>query len=67
MAATVFEKITESKEALGELLASLPVADSPWDKAFQKRYCNSCTLENCGPCPHEEQRSNPVWWLGLEE
>lgn len=67
MAATVFDKITESKEALGELLRSLPVADSPWDKAFHKRYCNGCTLENCDPCPREEQRSNPEWWLGLEE
>ena len=51
---TNFEKITETPEALGELLASLTVIDSPWEDAFQKAFCAGCGLENCDvvECPH---------------
>ncbi len=35
---TNFEKITETPEALGELLASLTVIDSPWEDAFHKAF-----------------------------
>ena len=36
---TNFEKITQSPEALGEFLASLPVLEGPWDEEFQRNYC----------------------------
>lgn len=62
---TNFEKITETPEALGELLASLTVIDSPWEDAFQKAFCAGCGLENCDvvKCPHDAERNNPLWWL----
>ncbi len=62
---TNFEKITETPEALGELLASLTVIDSPWEDAFQKAFCAGCGLENCDvvECPHDAERNNPLWWL----
>ena len=33
---TNFEKITETPEALGEFLASLPVATGSWDEEFHR-------------------------------
>ena len=42
---TNFEKIAETPEALGEFLASLPVADGPWDVEFRKAFCAKC--ERC--------------------
>ena len=62
---TNFEKITETPEALSELLASLTVIDSPWEDAFQKAFCAGCGLENCDvvECPHDAERNNPLWWL----
>lgn len=36
-----------------------------WDAAFQKRYCSSCTAENCDACANEQFRNNPEWWLSL--
>lgn len=63
-----FEKLTASPEALGKFLASIPVANSPWDDAFYKKFCSVCDREDCDdpPCPHQAQRNNPVWWLGQE-
>lgn len=62
---TNFEKITASPEAMGEFLASLPVATGPWDKEFHRMFCDSCERENCdeGKCPHQDKRYNPLWWL----
>ncbi len=64
-----FEKITASPEALAEFLASLNVADSPWDAAFHKKFCADCWQEDCdgGPCPHQKERNNSAWWLRLGE
>ena len=64
---TNFEKITASPEALGEFLASLPVATGPWDEEFHRAFCDSCERENCdeGRCPHQDKRYNPLWWLML--
>lgn len=66
---TNFEKITTSPEALGELLASLTVIDSPWEDAFHKAFCADCGRENCYGkcCPHQAERNNPTWWLKLGE
>ena len=35
---TNFEKITQSPEALGEFLSSLPMLEGPWDEEFQRNY-----------------------------
>lgn len=66
---TNFEKITASPEALGEFLASLPVATGPWDKEFHRAFCDSCERENCDGkrCPNQDKRYNPLWWLKLGE
>ena len=60
-----FEKITASSEALAEFLASLPVTTGPWEKEFQKALCAVCEREDCDgePCPHQDKRNNPLWWL----
>lgn len=63
---TQFEKITESLDALGTFLVSLPVIDGPWDMEFQARFCADCLYLGCDDCPHEEFRNNPRWWLTLE-
>lgn len=67
MARTNFDKITASPEALGEFLASLPVLQGPWDDAFQRTFCADCAVDDCdaAPCPHQTERNNPAWWLGL--
>lgn len=62
---TEFEKITVSKAVLGSFLASLPCLEGPWDTAFHREFCDKCEAENCDNCPHEEERNNPGWWLGL--
>ena len=62
---TVFEAVTKDAATLAALLGSLPVLEAPWDVAFQKRYCSSCTAENCDACENEQFRNNPEWWLSL--
>lgn len=42
---SVFDAITKDKPTLAGFLRSLPVIEAPWDAAFQKRYCSSCTAE----------------------
>lgn len=42
---TAFDAITKDKPTLAGFLRSLPVIEAPWDAAFQKRYCSSCTAE----------------------
>lgn len=61
-----FEKITQSRAALGAFLSSLPVLSAPWDDEFHIRICEMCSAANCDACPHEAERNNPEWWLGLE-
>ena len=62
---TAFDAITKDKPTLAGFLRSLPVIEAPWDTAFQKRYCSSCTAENCDACANEQFRNNPEWWLSL--
>ncbi len=65
---TNFEAITQNAEMLGAFLRALPVLEGPWDTEFQRRYCTGCEKASCddgGPCPHENERNNPGWWLGL--
>ena len=65
---TNFEKITEAPEALGEFLASLPVATGLWDEEFHRMFCDGCQVEDCDGqgCPHKVERGNPLWWLMQE-
>ena len=63
-AATNFEKITASPEALAAFLSSLPVLSGPWDEAFHRRYCDACSAEECGGCENKAL-NNPFWWLSL--
>jgi len=63
---TNFEKLMASQEVLAAFLASIPAATRPWDEDFQQTVCTHCTLVDCEPCPHEEKRSNPRWWLAQE-
>lgn len=60
----VFEKVTESPEALASLLRALPAIETPWDDAFHRLYCSSCSAADCDDCRRPE-RDNPLWWLGL--
>lgn len=39
----VFEKVTESPEALASLLRAIPAIETPWDEAFHRLYCSSCS------------------------
>lgn len=61
---TVFDRITASRETLGEFINSLPVVEGPWDEAFQRRFCAVCGAEDCDGC-RKAERDNPLWWLGL--
>lgn len=61
----VFDAITKDKPTLAGFLRFLPCIEAPWDAAFQKRYCSSCTAENCDACENEQFRNNPEWWLSL--
>ncbi len=62
---TAFDAITKDKPTLAGFLRSLPCIEAPWEAAFQKRYCSSCTAENCDACKNEQFRNNPEWWLSL--
>ncbi len=65
-----FEKITVSAGVLSDFLRVLPVIEGPWDKEFQKRFCQNCRAsgqESCNNyCPDADKRNNPEWWLSLE-
>lgn len=61
-----FERIAGSPEALGAFLASMPVANAPWDDEFHKQFCADCLYLGCDSCPHEQFRNNPLWWLNKE-
>lgn len=63
---TYFDILTRTTETLGSFLAALAVPAAPWDDAFHRCFCDTCPAENCDACPHEAERNNPVWWLGLE-
>ena len=55
----VFEKITESPEALASLLQAIPAIETPWDDAFHRLYCSSCSATDCDDCRRPE-RDNPL-------
>lgn len=60
---------TIDPETLGAFLRGLPVIEAPWDEAFQRKYCAGCGKVSCddgSPCPYEDKRNNPLWWLSQE-
>jgi hypothetical protein len=61
----VFEKVTESPEALASLLRAIPAIETPWDDAFHRIYCDHCAAENCDNCPNEAIRGSAIWYLTL--
>ena len=64
-----FEEITKNPETLGAFLRGLPVIEAPWDEEFQRKYCAGCGKVSCddgSPCPYEDKRNNPLWWLSQE-
>lgn len=46
------------------LLRALPAIETPWDDAFHRLYCSSCSAADCDDCRRPE-RDSPLWWLGL--
>lgn len=67
--ATNFEAITKNPETLATFLRALPILEGPWDEEFQRNYCAGCGKVSCddgSPCPYEDKRNSPGWWLGLE-
>jgi Fe-S-cluster-containing dehydrogenase component len=63
-----YEKYTSSPEMLEKLLKEVSTREEkPWEIAFNRIFCHECEHDTCPEvCPHEEQRDNPGWWLGLE-
>jgi len=59
-----FEKVAASPETLGAFLASLPIADGPWDGQFHRQSCDGCK-QTCNHCQYKDKRNNPTWWLKL--
>ena len=59
----VFEKITENPETLAAFLGTIPAIETPWDDAFHRLYCSSCSAADCDDCRRPE-RDSPLWWLG---
>lgn len=59
-----YQSITASPEALASLLRAIPAIETPWDDAFHRIYCSSCSAADCDDCRRPE-RDNPLWWLGL--
>lgn len=45
-----FQSITASPEALAAFLGSIPAIETPWDDAFRRIYCSSCSAEDCDDC-----------------
>lgn len=59
-----YQSITASPEALAAFLGSIPAIETPWDDAFHRLYCSSCSAADCDDCRRPE-RDSPLWWLGL--
>lgn len=55
----IFEKITESPEALASLLRAIPAIETPWDEAFHRLYCSSCSAADCDACRRPERDITP--------
>lgn len=54
-----FQRITASPETLAAFLGSISAIETPWDDAFHRIYCSSCSAEDCDDCRRSE-RDNPL-------
>ena len=45
-----FQSITASPEALAAFLGSIPAIETPWDEAFHRLCCSSCSAADCDDC-----------------
>ena len=59
-----FQRITASPESLADFLRTIPAIETPWDDAFHRLCCSSCTADVCDDC-RRLAGYNPLWWLGL--
>ena len=59
-----FQRITASRETLAAFLGTIPAIETPWDDAFHRLYCSSCSAADCDDCRRPE-RDSPLLWLGL--
>lgn len=51
-------------KTLAAFLGTIPAIETPWDDAFHRLYCSSCSAADCDDCRRPE-RDSPLWWLGL--
>lgn len=52
-----FQRITASREALATFLGTIPAIETPWDDAFHRIYCSSCSAADCDDCRRPERDS----------
>lgn len=45
-----YQSITASLEELAAFLGSIPAIETPWDDAFHRLYCSSCSAADCDDC-----------------
>lgn len=50
-----FQRITASREALAAFLGTIPAIETPWDDAFHRIYCSSCSAADCDDCRRPER------------
>lgn len=58
-----FQRITASREALAAFLGTIPAIETPWDDAFHRIYCSSCSAADCDDCRRPE-RDSPLTEIG---
>ena len=51
-----YQSITASPEALAAFLGSIPAIETPWDDAFHRLYCSSCSAADCDDCRRRRAR-----------
>ena len=52
-----YQSITASPEALAAFLGTIPAIETPWDDAFHRLYCSSCSAADCDDCRRPERDS----------
>ena len=60
-----FQSITANAETLAAFLGSIPAIETPWDDAFHRIYCSSCSAEDCDDCRRPERDNSMLDVLDL--
>lgn len=60
-----YQSITASPEALAAFLGTIPAIETPWDDAFHRIYCSSCSAADCDDC--RRFASDREAWAELKE